>query len=223
MRKALIIAAKAPHPGRTKTRLSPPLSEKDAASLYDCFLRDIWERISLIDEIDKFIAYYPVSSKSYFSALPVDDLFLFPQKGRGLGDRMAESFEMLFARGYGAVSLIGSDSPTLPDNFIRQSFEALERPDIDLTLGPSRDGGYYLIGLKRLYRQLFDGMEWSTSSVLDNTIKKAEKVGLGSLLLPKWYDIDEEKDLKVLREELFKKKADIAPRTRGFLLSHSGI
>ena len=142
---------------------------------------------------------------------------LMAQKGVDLGERLTSVFEQLFSRGYDSVTIIGSDSPNLPVAFIQKSLNNLKRSNVDVTLGPCKDGGYYLIGLKVFYGDIFKEISWSTSTVFDETIDKINKLGLSVSVLPEWYDIDSNKDLNFLREAIFASPKEIAPETRNFL------
>jgi len=217
MKQALVIAAKPPAPGRVKTRLSPPLTMEESAKLYECFLLDTISSLSSIEGVDKFIAFYPVTSKEYFLSIHVGDFTPIAQRGKDLGERMSGVFEQLFGDGYNTVSIIGSDAPTLPVDFIMRSFNELKKCSVDLTIGPCRDGGYYLIGMKRLYSRLFEDIAWSTSLVFECTIKRSKKLGLNIFVLPEWYDIDEAEDLVKLRDALCSTN-NAAPKTKEFLM-----
>ncbi len=226
---AVVIAAKPPVPGKVKTRLSPPLSLDQSARLYECFLVDTINTVAAIKEVDRFIAFYPdvpakdlsfanVNSVSGLSQNEfLTDFTLITQKGIDLGERLISVFEQLFSNGYGRVTIIGSDSPNLPVAFIKRSLNDLKKSNVDVTLGPCKDGGYYLIGLKAFYSDILKGISWSTSSVFDETIEKIKKLGLGVSVLPEWYDIDNNKDLNFLKDEIFSSPEEVAPKTRDFL------
>jgi rSAM/selenodomain-associated transferase 1 len=145
------------------------------------------------------------------------DFTLIIQKGINLGERLISVFEQLFSSGYDSVTIIGSDSPNLPVAFIKSSLNNLKKSNVDVTLGPCKDGGYYLIGLKACYGDIFKEISWSTSSVFDETIEKIKKLGLGVSVLPEWYDIDNNKDLNFLKDEIFSSPKEVAPKTRDFL------
>ena len=130
------------------------------------------------------------------------DFTLMPQQGADLGIRMATCFAQLFAQGYTEVLLTGSDLPTLPPAYLQQAIDLVTTPYIDVVLGPSEDGGYYLIGLRRLYRGLFEHMTWSTNRVLTETLQRAAAEGLEVARLPVWYDIDTAADLERLQAAL---------------------
>src|ERR1700754_40464 len=144
--------AKAPRPGKVKTRLSPPLTPEQASSLNICFLRDTAENIrqvSLGGQSAGLVAYTPVGEEEAFRGLLPEDFLLLPQRGDGFGERLFFACEDLLAAGFGAVCLIDSDSPTLPQAALRQAVESLSMPGDRMVLGGCEDGGYYLIGLKQ--------------------------------------------------------------------------
>jgi hypothetical protein len=200
-KQALIVMAKAPVPGKVKTRLCPPLSPEIAAELYRWFLIDIFQRVASLQEIIKVIAYAPVGTEVLFrDLLPPGKFLLIPQRGQDLGERMANLFEDLFRFGCDRVSLIGSDLPNLPLEFLRESLEQLKKPDVDVVLGPSEDGGYYLVGLRKLHAEIFRGVTWSTNTVLAETLARIHQLGLKEVLLSAWYDVDTLLDLRRLLE-----------------------
>lgn len=199
---ALIIFAKAPIPGQVKTRLCPPLTPDEAATLHGSFVLDIVERIrdaikAARVPVDRFMACAPGPDHVFFKILAErHELRLLPQEGPQLGERMHAAFEAVFALGYTRVALVGSDLPSLPGSFLLDALARLH--DHDLVLGPSLDGGYYLIGLTRPIPELFHDVPWSTSEVLALTRRRAEQLGLSSTLLTAWRDVDTIDDLTAL-------------------------
>lgn len=214
---AVAIMAKAPQGGAVKTRLSPPLSLADAAELYRCFLLDKIEQVRRLTTATVAIAYTPADAAGYFESV-APGFVLVQQRGADLGDRLANSLAELLARGHRAAMAIDSDTPTLPVTFLQQAIDLLTTSNVDLVLGPTQDGGYYLIGLRAMHRELFDTMAWSTSTVLSETIRRAEATGLRIACLPPWYDIDTPEDLARLRAELAAGSDDTASHTRTFVL-----
>ncbi len=218
---AVAIMAKAPQAGEVKTRLSPPLSRADAAELYRRFLLDKIEQVAKLKAASLAIAYTPATARAFFEEM-APGFVLVEQRGAGLGDRLAHCLGELLSRGHQAAMAIDSDTPTLPVGFLQQAVDLLTRPGVDVVLGPTRDGGYYLIGLRAMHRELFEAMAWSTSAVLAETIRRATAKGLQVGCLPTWYDIDTPEDLDRLRAELAA-PGDGAPRhTRTFLLERTG-
>ena len=120
-----------------------------------------------------------------------------------------------FALGHDAVAIIGTDSPDLPLSIIEDAFLALENERTDAVFGPSADGGYYLLAMKRLHASLFQGIEWSRSTVLRMSLARAAQAALRVALLPEWYDLDRVEDLK--RPGLIDSRSD-ATRTRRFIM-----
>lgn len=214
-RIAITIMAKAPRAGEVKTRLCPPFSTNEAAELYRCFLLDKIEQVSGLRAATPAIAYTPHEGRSFFENF-APGFVLVPQQGPDLGARLANSFDQLFARGYAGALAIDSDTPTLPTHFLEEALDLIATPAIDLVLGPSDDGGYYLIGLRKLYRELFEEMAWSTAQVTEETLRRAEVKGLKVATLPLWFDVDTPDDLERLRASLRSAEADAARHTRGF-------
>jgi rSAM/selenodomain-associated transferase 1 len=212
---AVVVFAKAPRAGAVKTRLCPPLSPAAAARLYRCFLLDTLDRVRAVGGITPVIAYAPRRARAFFAAAQ-PRMRLVPQTGSDLGARMAGTFERLFARGFTAVVMVGADSPTLPPDYLRAAVRTLGAGTVDGVLGPSDDGGYYLIGLRAPCPELFAGVPWSTGRVLAETLERGRRAGwrLGSL--PGWYDVDSVEDLRRLAAEL-RTTRGLAVRTRRLL------
>ena len=222
---ALAVMAKAPKAGRVKTRLSPPLTLEQTAALNIEFLRDTVENLASIGGGAGLISYTPVGDEALFDGLLPETFALVPQRGNGFGERLRAAAEDILAIGYGAVCLIDSDSPTVPAEAYEQAVQALRAPGDRVVLGPSDDGGYYLIGLKQAHAAPFDDITWSTSSVLDETLERCAEAGLEVVLLPTWYDVDDVSTLEVLKLELLEHRRPefaampgyAAPRTREWL------
>ena len=215
---AIAIMAKAPLPGEVKTRLCPPLSYEEAAQLYRCFLLDKIEQLSSLKATAPAVAYTPDDSEPLFEAMVPSSFTLIPQKGADLGARLSNTLNQLLASGYRQVMAIDSDTPTLPATYLEKAVSLLSKPEIDVVLGPSEDGGYYLIGLRTLQPELFEKMRWSTAHVLSETMRRAQAKGLKVACLPTWYDVDTPEDLKRLRESLRSDLGQEAERTRQFLM-----
>jgi rSAM/selenodomain-associated transferase 1 len=184
-----------------KTRLCPPLSPAAAARLYRCFLLDVVDHVKALGGITPVIAYAPRRARAFFAAAQ-PGVLLVPQAGPDLGTRMAGVFTRLFARGFRAVIVLGADSPSLPSRHLRAAIRALAGPTADGVIGPSDDGGYYLIGLRAPCPELFAGVAWSTSRVLAQTLARARRAGRRLRSLPAWYDVDTVEDLRRLATEL---------------------
>ncbi len=215
MPNALLVIAKQPAPGRTKTRLTPPLSPEQAAALYECFLRDTLNLVRRLPGVTPAIAYLPADARAYFAEL-APDFRLVLQDGRSLGERLDNALTHFLAAGYRQVAIINSDAPTLPLGHLAAAFDALAA-GADVVLGPSDDGGYYLIGLKRPAPRLLREVQMSTPTVLADTLALAAEEGLCVELLPSWYDVDDAESLARLRHELANAPADVAARTRSYL------
>jgi uncharacterized protein len=197
--------AKAPRPGKVKTRLAPPLTPDQASALNICFIRDTTENIQQVTEASNsagLVAYTPIGDESAFDGLLPSGFQLVAQRGDGFGERLLCACEDLFACGFSAVCLIDSDSPTLPQEALLEAVERLSRAGDCMVLGGSDDGGYYLIGVKRLHHRLFEQIDWSTERVFEQTLERAREIGLRAELLPTWYDVDDAATLERLQREL---------------------
>ena len=220
IKTAMMIMAKQPQPGMVKTRLSPPLSPQAAAALYRAFLLDKIAQVGTLKAVSPVIAYTPCTARDFFAAI-APQFLLVPQQGADLGARLINSFAQLFATGYTDVLAIDSDTPTLPSEFLQQAVDHLVRSQSDVVLGPSEDGGYYLIGLRALHRELFEDMPWSTAAVFSETTRRARAKGLTVSALPSWFDIDTPEELARLRTALRQSQRGAPHHTRQFLLEES--
>jgi uncharacterized protein len=202
---ALVVMAKAPRPGKVKTRLSPPLTPKQASELSIRFIRDTAENIEHITQTSNsagLVAYTPVGDEAAFDGLLPSGFRLLPQRGQGFGERMLYIYEDLFAAGFSAVCILDSDSPTMPQHALLQAVERLSRAGDRMVLGGSDDGGFYLMGVKRLHPRLLEQIDWSTERVFNQILERAKEIGLQAELLPNWYDVDDAATLERLRQEL---------------------
>jgi uncharacterized protein len=199
--RALIIVAKAPLVGQVKTRLglTPAIGPARAAELADAFLRDTLQTCRALPSTRRFVSFAPRASAAYFRALDAE-AELLPQPDGGLGERLVDAFAAVFAAGVTRAVMIGADTPHLDPSVLAAAFEALERAPA--VVGPSSDGGYYLIGLAAHTPGLFAGIEWSTPSVFSDTQRRAGELGLGLELLEETFDVDEPADLERLAELL---------------------
>ncbi len=201
MKQALIIMAKRPEAGKTKTRLCPPLSLAQAAQLYESFLIDIVHSLEdlqqLLPNLQPFFAYTPEESRGYFEQL-APTFSLVPQTGQSLGERLDFVLTSCLEMGYDQVAAINSDSPNLPTAYLGQAFQKLRQRESDVVFGPSEDGGYYLIGLQRPWPRIVRDVTMSTPTVLQDSLAIAAEEGATVELLPPWYDIDTIDELKRL-------------------------
>jgi|ERR1051326_4201909 rSAM/selenodomain-associated transferase 1 len=206
---ALIIFAKAPRLGTVKTRLQSMLPAKTVRTLYIAFVRDTLAMVQRVRDVQRtIIAFTPADGAPLFRRAigrAADGFEFIPQAGRDLGERMRHAFTQSAAEGSKRTVIIGTDSPSLPPRSVEEAFAVLARND--LVLGPSTDGGYYLIGVRRQrsevrMRFLTSGIEWSTDRVLEQTVIAARRAKLKIRLLAPWYDVDDETSLQFLRTHL---------------------
>ncbi len=214
MQNTLLVVAKQPAPGQTKTRLCPPLDAQRAADLYEGFLRDTLAIMRQVPDVQRTIGYLPTEARAYFAAL-ASDLDLQLQYGANLGERLDHLLTTALAAGAPKAVVMDSDSPTLPADYVAQAFRELDTHDV--VLGPCDDGGYYLIGLRRPQPRLLREVPMSTPFVLRDTLALAAELGLRTALLPTWYDIDTVAELERLRAELVEAPPTTAVHTRRFL------
>lgn len=195
---ALIIFAKTPVKGRVKTRLQKNLSQTNVLKLYKGFLLETVHQAKKIKNCKRIIACYPDENHPYLKTLAKKFGFqLIKQHGRDLGERMKNAITDSLHDGYKKAVIIGCDSPTLPKEYIQEAFYVLNKKN--LVIGPSCDGGYYLIGVRGAALPIFNNIKWGTKDVLKETLKRIPKKILPSFhLLPFWYDIDTKDDLEFL-------------------------
>lgn len=194
-KERLIIFTRYPEPGKTKTRMIPALGAEGAAKLQRRMTEDT------LAQAQKLQASRPLSVEVHFAggnyqlmtAWLGSEVTYCPQGEGDLGERMASAFQAAFAAGMRGVVTIGIDCPDLDVGILAEAFEKLKT--FDLVLGPARDGGYYLIGLRRLVPELFVGIDWGTSKVRQQTVDIAENLGLAIAFLPILNDIDRPEDL----------------------------
>jgi rSAM/selenodomain-associated transferase 1 len=221
LKNALLTVAKRPAPGQTKTRLTPPLSPTQAAALYECFLQDTLDLMRRVPKTQPIIAYLPEEAKAYFTELAPDFEYIL-QQGPDLGARLDNALTHYLHLGYEHVAIMNSDGPTLPVDCLVAAFEALA-DEADVVLGPSDDGGYYLIGLKRPAPRLLREVQMSTSTVTADTLALAAAERLRVHLLPTWYDVDDADALARLVTELSRTPPAVARHSRAFFASNREI
>ena len=205
MKICVIVFAKNPVPNQVKTRLIPTLSPEQAATLYTAFLTDWCETLATVSGVDLIIAYTPPEAESDLQALIGNDATYIPQIGTDLGERLTSATQWAGEQGYTKILLVGSDSPTLPLSYISKALTLLDSRDI--VIGPSTDGGYYLIGFSMANVEIavpfvFEQISWSTADVFQQTMTRicSAKATVG--LLPPWYDIDTAEDLAFLHAHI---------------------
>src|SRR5579864_2656741 len=204
--------AKASAPGRAKTRLVPPLTFEEAAVLNTAFLQDVADNVLLAaDDADRgiagYAAYGPPGSEDFFRRTLPGAIGLIEAWRQNFGDCLLHTIEEIFARGHASAVVLNSDSPTLPTAFLVETAAALARPGDRAVLGPSSDGGYYLLGLKAAHRHMFENIAWSTVEVARQTLERAREIGLDVHRLPVWYDVDDVDGLRRLHAELSERPA----------------
>ena len=199
MKKALICFTRVPKPGVTKTRLLPILTGNQCAMLHTAFLQDLSGVYRQL-EADLFVAYTADPNWDMLQHIFPQATGFFPQEGSDLGEKMYNSLGLVLAQGYDAVILTGADLPLMTAAHLRSGFEALSGADI--TLGPTSDGGYYLVGMKAPHREIFQNQSYGGATVLENTVAAANSAGLAVTLAKTCDDVDTPEDLKHLLTQL---------------------
>ena len=235
MKRAIGVMARAPIPGRCKTRLLAAHGPEWVADLYAAMLRDTLDGLQSVTAEDYVVFVAPVPAapgedededETARTRLAFDVLSrhvpapweLVAQQGADLGERMAHAFGVMFERGASYALLSGSDAPSFPTESLADAFDhdvtalVTER---QVLVGPSEDGGYYAIGMASLEPGLLRDMPWSTPAVMETTRLRCKEVALPLRELPKWYDVDEPSDVMRLLDEV-RKHPERAPRTAQF-------
>jgi rSAM/selenodomain-associated transferase 1 len=212
----IAVMAKDPRGQDVKTRLAPRLPPALRSQLYQAFLADKLAAVRAVQGARCAILYTPSTSRAWFEHFAGPEVELYPQCGGALGARIVGAFAALFDDYADGVILTDSDTPNLPQPYLQASVEAL-RSGCELVLGPTADGGYYLVGLQSAQPAIFEGVAWSSRSTLLDTVKGAERIGVHPHLLPAWYDIDEPLDLERLVRELASDSGSGCAHTRAAL------
>jgi hypothetical protein len=206
---AIAVMAKASIPGRTKTRLVPPLSRDEAAALNTAFLRDVADNIlsaAALADVTGWMAHAPAGSEAFFKAHLPASIGLVETVKPNLGACLLHAATTLLEAGHDSVCLLNSDSPTLPVGYLVAAATALATAGDRVVLGPCTDGGYYLIGMKEPHAALFEGIDWSTERVFHQTLGRCAEAGLPVFELPAWYDVDDVATLRQLIGEVLESK-----------------
>ncbi len=199
---ALILYARPPVPGRVKSRLQPALSPEEGLELYRAMLADILERMTRLSRglAVPFVSWSePHQPEGELRGL-LESVGSEHQVGDDLGERMATTLRGKLQAGFKHVVFIGSDAPNLPLEYLRKAFEALQ--SVDVVLGPAADGGYYLLGCRRMHPNLFQTMPWGTERLLKVTRQRIKGSRISHQELPSWYDVDTPADVARLWSDL---------------------
>lgn len=220
----VVVFAKEARRGKVKTRLAESLGFEVATRLYRCFLQDTATLVCEFDNsmgrgISKVLAYDGAAEHAGFAPFRESDFVFMQQSGENLGVRLAEATRSCFSAGARRLLIIGADSPTLSPRHLGEAMRRLERADV--VVGPSFDGGYYLIGLSGPHRAVFEDISWSTPGVFAQTMRRCRAAGLLCDSLEFWYDVDTNEDLKLLKSHLFEylrhRQPSLAPQTSALL------
>jgi uncharacterized protein len=190
MRQALIIFVRDAVLGKVKTRLAASLGNEAALSIYKKLLQHTLE-ITQAVQADKFVFYADAVVEQ--DMWKQQHYYKSQQHNGELGERMLKAFEQVCNKGYSKVCIIGSDCYELSSQIITEALDKLD--DNAIVIGPAKDGGYYLLGMNQLYREVFDNKNWSTSTLFADTIKTIEDLNLRYSILPTLSDVDEATDV----------------------------
>ena len=226
---AMAIMGKASAAGRTKTRLVPPLSGEDAARLNTAFLQDAAHNLLAAGQqtaIAPYVAFGPAGSEPFFRECLPPGVGLIECCLPDFGECLKLALATMLAYGHSGACVVNADSPTLPTRHLIAAARALAAAPDGIVIGPSTDGGYYLLGVTHAHPRLFADIEWSSPRVFEQTYRRATELGLGVTLLEPWYDVDDAAGLRQLDADLARAEAGGggpgsavygAPRTRAAL------
>lgn len=212
LKRAVIIMAKVPRAGNVKTRLQPHLTPAQSADFAACLLADAIDKVKSLSA-QLIIAFAPAEERAYFDRFSLPEVVFTGQQGSDLGEKMLNAFDFAFRHNADSVAMIGTDSPTFPAEFIERAFSDLEQSEA--VLGKTADGGFYLVGLKKLNKAIFENVEWSSEKTFRQTQENMLSLNLELKEIPEWYDVDEAADLERLQKEFARNAVSrsIAPRT----------
>lgn len=199
MNKAIIIFTRVPLPGLTKTRLMPIWNGQQCAALHRCFLQDIYAECKKV-RADIYVCYTPEGKQELLFPIFGSEVSYRLQVGADLGERMTDAIGSVLAHGYDACVLIGTDVPEISAGDIEQAFQQLKAKDV--VFGPTRDGGYYLVAMRKLHDAVFAGKTYGHGSVLVNAVHGLQKQGLETGYVEQRQDIDYPADLRVFYQRV---------------------
>jgi uncharacterized protein len=224
MTPVIIVMVKAPLPGFAKTRLTPPLTKVDAAALSLCFVQDVVTS-ALSVRPNLIVAFTPSEGRDVLEPLLPQNLIWLEQKGAHLGERLDSVINHAAESRFSPIIVLGADSPTLPPTLIENALYALTSGAAEIVLGPTTDGGYYLIGFHKPDSAVLRNVTWSSPLTFEQTVRNIKQLKLPLFTLPQWYDVDTFADLTLLANEL---RTDLeaqrrAPQTYRWLLDHTSV
>ena len=221
-KSVVVIFARLPQRGKVKTRLAKSIGTAKALALHNACLQST---AGLVAALPRNIVKQIYFTGSPAAARRAAGRLLLPatltvcaQRGRPLGARLANALTELLDEGYNRVIFLGSDSPTLPKEFILRAIKALDRKEV--VIGPAQDGGYYLIGTRNNFPEMFRKIPWGTERVFHQTLSNLRRARRRIALLPEWYDVDRLEDLKHLQNDVRRSRARRLSPIRTWLREH---
>lgn len=220
MEKAIIVFTRVPVPGQTKTRMMPYLSAVQCAELHRCFLRDIAGECEKV-RADMIVCYTPEDKEKLLHPIFGEEAVYVPQEGENLGERMYNALDKALKDGYESCVLIGTDIPEICGEILEQAFEKLEESDV--VFGPTYDGGYYLVGMKKPYREVFEQKSYGHGKVLENTARYLREQKIRTSYVKMLEDMDTREDIQNYRNRMRQQKELQKTRTGRYLMRTSRI
>lgn len=215
MKQALILFTRVPTEGKTKTRLQTALTSVQCVEAHCAFLRDMTAACTSPDQWELLVFYGDEGPLASLQKILPEQQKYFPQQGASLGEKMDRAITQTLSIGYERCVLVGADLPELNRNIIAQAMHTLK--ENQLVLGPTADGGYYLVGSTKPCPQIFSGQSYGGSSVFENTVAAAREAGLSLGTVASMEDIDQPEDLRKLAERLNRQPDSVCPHSRQFL------
>lgn len=216
MKEAIIIFTRVPIPGQTKTRLQTFLTKEECAQIHKNFLKDIKRTCENLKK-DIFIFYTPEDKNNILKSIFGENHRYKIQEGKDLGEKMYNSIDYVLSKKYKSCILIGTDIPFLKEEDLKKAFKILRKKDV--VLGPTKDKGYYLVGMKNSTKSLFENIEYGHGNVLDNTVESIKSMNLTYDLTNENVDIDEMEDLFYFYNEIKKEKISDNTYTSKFIIN----
>ena len=185
---------KYPGEGNVKTRIAKTIGNEFAVNLYKILAEHIFQELLKTENVFPYLFYDNNLNRDKIKKWAGAEFSFELQEGNDLGEKMYHAFKKVIDRGSAKTIIVGTDIPDISSEVIQKAIGALNNSDV--VIGPANDGGYYLLGMKKLYRSFFTGIEWSKHTVLKKTLEKINSLNLSYSMLPELIDIDSEEDLK---------------------------
>lgn len=215
MERALILFTRVPAPGHAKTRMQSLLTPVEASKLQECMIRDIG-KICDSKTWDTYVYYTPEGSDQEIKNLLPYEMTFCPQVGSDLGERMYHAIEEVLQKGYKSCILFGSDIPSIQTKDVESAFSILE--DQDVVFGPTKDKGYYLVGMHEPLSIIFEHQIYGNGNVLECTLERVRRAELRAELIKEYQDLDEPRDLAIFQSTMVQGQSSYTQQYVSYLM-----